>query len=161
MFDQVLSWCDVNPLKWSSFRNDSIINNKYYHIPVILSNLPGIDTYKHQQELFSAVVSKLIRQYLLRDNILAVLTKPIAEKQNKEQVKLEDEFSRQFPLRILIAGYNLINQKIAMKILTKLGYQPKIAIMEEKQWICAARNHTILYSWMCKCQKCMDWMPQK
>ena len=124
-FDLVIT--DIHMQQLDGLQLAKSVNNKYSHIPVILLNLPGHETYRHQQELFSAVVSKPIRQYLLRDNILAVLTKPIAEKQNNEQVKLEDEFSKQFPLRILIAEDNLINQKIAMKILTKLGYEPKIA----------------------------------
>lgn len=41
---------------------------------------------------------------------------------------LTEEFAQSFPMSILIAEDNLINQKLITKIITRLGYQPKLAI---------------------------------
>lgn len=104
------------------------IKNKYPSMPVILLSPAGDETYKLESSLFAFVITKPIRQHVLQDDILATFTKTIITSEQKSAPeKLEENFSQQFPLRILIAEDNLINQKIAMKILTKLGYQPKVA----------------------------------
>ena len=101
------------------------IRNLYPAIPVILMNPQGSDQYKQSPELFASVLLKPIRQYMLREHVINIFTKTRDKKEAVNQ--LSDEFSKQYPLRILIAEDNPVNQKIATKILTKLGYQPSLA----------------------------------
>jgi CheY-like chemotaxis protein len=103
------------------------IKIKYPLIPVVLLNPAGDEDYKKEPGLFAYVITKPVRLHTLLDDVLAVFTKPVSIELKTEPEKLEENFSQRYPLRILIAEDNLINQKIAMKILTKLGYQPKIA----------------------------------
>jgi CheY-like chemotaxis protein len=102
------------------------IREKYPAIPVIGMNYPGDERYKQETGIFSAVITKPVRQHILRDHILGALSVKSADKKDIAN-PLSDDFAKQYPLRILIAEDNLINQKIAIKILTKLGYQPKVA----------------------------------
>ncbi|MEO6612800.1 MAG: response regulator [Chitinophagaceae bacterium] len=124
-FDLILT--DVNMQQVDGIQLARLVKGKYPEIPVILLNLAGNQNYLQDPALISGIIEKPIRQHKLRDTILEVLTKPSPVKQNNERLQLENNFSTKFPLRILIAEDNLINQKIAMKILTRLGYQPKIA----------------------------------
>lgn len=100
---------------------------QYPAIPIILMNHGGHEGYQQQPDLFSSVLTKPLRQFLLRDHILGVVSPADTNKQQNAGPALSEDFSAQYPLRILIAEDNLINQKIAMKVLNKLGYHPALA----------------------------------
>jgi CheY-like chemotaxis protein len=126
-FDLVLTDMDMPGM--DGMQLTKFIRNLYPAIPVILMNQAGKERYKQEPEIFSSVLTKPIRQYLLSDHILGVFSqtsKFSPDKQNKTD-KLSEDFSKQYPLNILVAEDNHINQKIAMKILTKLGYEPVLA----------------------------------
>ncbi|HKZ65168.1 MAG TPA: response regulator, partial [Chitinophagaceae bacterium] len=101
------------------------IRKQYPAIPVILMSPQGNDQYKQASELFASVLLKPTRQYMLREHVINIFNTTTDKKEAVN--KLPDEFSKQYPLRILIAEDNPVNQKIATKILTKLGYQPSVA----------------------------------
>jgi signal transduction histidine kinase/CheY-like chemotaxis protein len=97
--------------------------------PVMLLNSSGDETYKEHPELFGAVINKPIRRHILKEQVIALIRQTgkvtsMSDHSNKQ--KLSADFAKQYPLRILIAEDNLMNQKIAGKILNKLGYEPKM-----------------------------------
>ena len=53
--------------------------------------------------------------------------------------KMSVEFAKQYPLEILIAEDNPVNQKLTERVLTKLGYKPAIA--EDGKKVLDALNH--------------------
>ena len=105
------------------------IRKKYPSVPVILLKPFSDEQAKVQAEIFGAILNKPVKNRQLLDAILNQLRNKdnaVVSKQNTVH-KLSDQFSKQYPLKILIAEDNPLNQKWTSKILSKLGYQTEIA----------------------------------
>jgi signal transduction histidine kinase/CheY-like chemotaxis protein len=106
---------------------DKIIMERHLSIPIIGMDYPGDADQVQPLRLFSALLNKPLRRHLLRDQLIGLLAPQVAVKRDETGNPLSEEFSKLYPLRILVAEDNLINQKIATRVLNKLGYQPDIA----------------------------------
>jgi CheY-like chemotaxis protein len=106
------------------------LKETYPQLPLILLNPLNDERYKEDEELLNkiTVLSKPLKQHTLFDNILSCLRdKKTGQMQDMSVKKLSANFAKQYPLRILVAEDNLVNQKWAIKILGKLGYTVDIA----------------------------------
>ncbi|MEJ6979114.1 response regulator [Pedobacter sp. P351] len=98
-------------------------------LPVILLSSIGDETRKKYSDLFSAILTKPVKQLQLLKAIQSGL-KRINEPETSEIPSnnvLSQIFALSHPLEILITEDNLINQKLILKILNKLGYNPDLA----------------------------------
>ena len=98
-------------------------------LPVILLSSVGDERARVHSDLFSSILTKPVKQNMLRQNILNCLRKqdkPVLDEKPARQL-LPADFSKQYPLRILIAEDNAVNQKLTERVLNKLGYKPEIA----------------------------------
>ncbi|NEU10501.1 response regulator [Flavihumibacter sp. R14] len=95
---------------------------------LILLSSAGIDN-KRDQILFNAVISKPVKTCQLYKLLQQELNRDNVSQQEPESAKniLDENFAKSYPLSILLAEDNLINQKLAIRILQKLGYQADIA----------------------------------
>jgi signal transduction histidine kinase/CheY-like chemotaxis protein len=107
------------------------IRSRNPKIHMLLLSNEGIETSKDILEgLFSAILYKPIKHQLLRQHIISNLRNQgnnVSTVERTSGQKLSTHFAEQYPLRILIAEDNLVNQKLALKILAKLGYTAEVA----------------------------------
>jgi signal transduction histidine kinase/CheY-like chemotaxis protein len=101
-------------------------------LPVVLSTSLGRRELGDADELFSAHLAKPVRQSQLFDTLVTLLADatPTAGDDSGAAVVdrgADEETAREHPLRILLAEDNAVNQKVALRLLQKLGYRADVA----------------------------------
>jgi PAS domain S-box-containing protein len=100
------------------------------NLPVIILTSMGrrTNTPEVQELKLSAFLSKPIKQAHLYETLLSVLSGPERSKRwLKLPVKREIRLANIHPMKILVAEDNMVNQKVTLKILDKMGYRADIA----------------------------------
>lgn len=103
------------------------VKQQYPLLPVILLSSVGDEFGKDNCQLFTSILNKPVKQHLLSKHILnALQPRNNSLKEKNMQQKLAADFSEKYPLEILVAEDTVISQKVILKILNKLGYNPSI-----------------------------------
>ena len=100
------------------------------HVPIILLSSIGDESKSKYPHLFNSVLTKPVKHTQLFNLIQRELKNqnhPEPQPAEKKPSLLSEDFAKTYPLDILLAEDNLINQKLAMRILNKLGYDPELA----------------------------------
>jgi len=96
-------------------------------IPVVLAC--SIIEKSKNADRFDKVLLKPVKHQLLCNVLQSELThRPLVIPEHVPVSLLNEEFAQNFPMNILIAEDNLINQKLITKIISRLGYQPQVVI---------------------------------
>jgi CheY-like chemotaxis protein len=98
-------------------------------IPIILLSSVGDESRSKFPHMFRSILTKPVKQAQLFNVVQSELNPGELERseENTNKRLFSEAFAKSFPLNILLAEDNLINQKLAMKVLTKLGYTPQLA----------------------------------
>jgi CheY-like chemotaxis protein/anti-sigma regulatory factor (Ser/Thr protein kinase) len=126
-FDLVLTDMQLPDMDGVMLANE--IKAKLPQLPIILMGFIENENKLKYAHLFKSVVSKPIKPAQLYEAIQQEL-KCQGEQVPKEKSKqplFPEDFSRTYPLSILIAEDNKINQVLVMRILNRLGYEPRVA----------------------------------
>ncbi len=73
--------------------------------------------------------------------------------------KLSENFAQQYPLKILVAEDDPMNQQLALMVLKRLGFGADIAANGNEVLEMVSEKNMTLFSWMCKCLKWTVWKP--
>ncbi|HZB14529.1 MAG TPA: two-component regulator propeller domain-containing protein [Chryseolinea sp.] len=98
-------------------------------LPIILLSSIGHEQRKQYDHLFSNILTKPVKQKVLSNAItmaLRRLNRPNGALETGA-TKLSNEFALHYPLQILIAEDNPVNQTLAVRMLKKLGYNPTLS----------------------------------
>lgn len=84
---------------------------------------------ENARDVFSAYISKPVRQSQLFDTMMNVLAgrKVSATTQYRKSKKIDSELAEKIPVKILLAEDNTVNQKLAVRIFSKMGYSVDVA----------------------------------
>ena len=125
-FDLVLS--DMHMPEMDGVQLAGAIKQRYQNLPIILLSSVGDDIHIQHPGLFDSVLTKPIKQHILCKHIVNTLRneqKWQTEKQQGPEV-LRADFAEDYPLQILVAEDNPVNQKLITHILERLGYAPAV-----------------------------------
>jgi CheY-like chemotaxis protein len=97
---------------------------------LILFSSLGIRDEVAEAALFKAYLTKPLRQSQLFDTLVTLFASASAapaQKARREKPKMDPEMATRHPLRILLAEDNLVNQKLATRLLEQMGYRTDLA----------------------------------
>jgi signal transduction histidine kinase/ligand-binding sensor domain-containing protein/DNA-binding response OmpR family regulator len=95
--------------------------------PVVLLSSFGNDSKKLYPYLFNAVLTKPVKQLHLYHVLESQLKNEEPADADKKKSLLSADFALLYPFTMLIAEDNMMNQKLIIRVLNKLGYQPDLA----------------------------------
>lgn len=126
-FDLIIT--DMHMPEMDGLELAKTIHRLYEGIPIMLLSSIGDEKGDEYSLIFSSSLTKPVKQSMLSQSILKAFRKYdkiVASDQGVKQ-KLYKDFAKQYPMHILIAEDNPVNQKLAVRVLDKLGYHADIA----------------------------------
>ena len=106
------------------------IRQQRQELPLVLFSSLGRRESGDTEGLFSAYLAKPVRQSQLFDTLVSLLAQsatPRGPAPAAAKPKIDTEMATRHPLRILLAEDNVVNQKLALRILQQMGYRADLA----------------------------------
>jgi signal transduction histidine kinase/DNA-binding response OmpR family regulator len=105
------------------------IRERHATLPLVLFSSLGRREVGVEERLFDAYLAKPIRQSQLFDTLVGLLARDAAPKVEAAPGKpqLDPGQAVRHPLRILLAEDNVVNQKLALRLLQQMGYRADLA----------------------------------
>ena len=96
-------------------------------LPLVLFSSLGRKEAGDTEGLFSAYLAKPLRQSHLFDALVTLLAGQAPKPEKAASPRLDATLAARHPLRILLAEDNAVNQKLALRLLSQMGYRADLA----------------------------------
>ncbi|MBC7379414.1 MAG: response regulator, partial [Burkholderiaceae bacterium] len=98
-----------------------------YTLPLVL--FTSLGRQESNAKLFAATLAKPLRQSQLFDTLVSLLGADAAPRLAAAPIKprIDAQMAERHPLRILLAEDNVVNQKLAIRLLQQMGYRADLA----------------------------------
>ena len=96
-------------------------------LPLIMITSMGLRQSLYQTRLFSSVITKPVKPSILYNSLQKALIDPTRPSKPLVQKHFDSGMGTRHPLRILLTEDNAVNQKVALRILERLGYRADVA----------------------------------
>ncbi len=99
------------------------------NLPLILLSSLGWREAGEQEKLFAAHLTKPIKPSHLLDALTSLLfdLQTRSDRRTPDRTTPGPEMAAQYPLKILVAEDNVVNQKLALRLLEQMGYRADVA----------------------------------
>jgi CheY-like chemotaxis protein len=100
------------------------------NMPLVLFSSLGRREVENGVDLFKAFLGKPLRQSHLFDTLVTLLAadEPVAPaREPAAKPQIDPALAQRHPLRILVAEDNVVNQKLALRLLQQMGYRADLA----------------------------------
>lgn len=100
----------------------------YTKLPLIILTSIKRDKMRSSDAHISAFLNKPIKTSSLFNILMDIISAhPVPKRVPKKILAIDSEMAERHPLRVLLAEDNVINQKVALKLLSRLGYRADLA----------------------------------
>jgi CheY-like chemotaxis protein len=97
-------------------------------MPLVLFSSLGRREAGDGEGLFAAYLAKPLHQSQLFDTLIGLQSPvPVMAKTSAPKPTIDAELAARHPLRILLAEDNVVNQKLALRLLSQMGYRADVA----------------------------------
>jgi signal transduction histidine kinase/DNA-binding response OmpR family regulator/HPt (histidine-containing phosphotransfer) domain-containing protein len=96
-------------------------------LPLVMLTSLGRREVKQDPDIFAAFLTKPLKPSSLFDALIGLFTGQTTRSVAREEApKLDEQMGQKYPLRILLAEDNATNQKLALRLLARLGYKADV-----------------------------------
>jgi signal transduction histidine kinase/CheY-like chemotaxis protein/ligand-binding sensor domain-containing protein len=129
-FDLVIS--DMNMPDMDGIQLAREIKKIHPQLPLILLSSVGNEQVRYEADLFNIVLTKPTKHHNLYKHIIDLLKEAKGlpydlSAEEPAKMQLSTELAMHYPMDILVAEDNFVNQKVILHILRKMGYSPRVA----------------------------------